>query len=265
MIKIDPKYYKNFYEIFEEIECYVGVLGVLDGIANGHIYADKVDNPTSAVIFTDDGYYLAGDFTNKEVNRSLYELSQSDVFPEYAGLLFNSNRLEGIKSIFGKRLYEFVDRNSYKLNENNFDEAIENKFEFVKVIPENLMDFKNYDNFKTLHDRCMFFWGEYVDNPKMNFCIALVIDNVVASMCIVSQESLSKNCCELDVETVESFRQKGYALAVVNETIKEVFKRGYNKIFWNCDKINVGSRKIAEKLKFQKNNETYLVWFDKKL
>lgn len=265
MIKIEKKYYKNFYGIFKEIDCYAVVFGVLDGIANGYIYADKVENPTAAVIFTEDGYFLAGDFTNKEVNRWIYELTQSDIFPEYAGLLFNSSKLENIKSIFGEKLYELVDRNSYELNENSYDKSIEKELDSVKVTPKNLMDFKHYDNFKQLYDGCKFSWGEYIENPKMNFCIALIIDNSIVSKCMICHESISKNSCELDVETVEGFRQKGYALAVVNEAIKEAFKQGYDKILWNCDKINKGSIKIAEKFKFKKGKETYLSWFDKKL
>lgn len=265
MIKVDKKYYKNFYNIFEEIDCYVGVLGVLDGIAKGHIYADRVENPSAAVISTEDGFYLAGNFSNEEINKSLFELSQSDLFPEYAGLLFNSNRLEAIKSIFGNKLYEFVDRNAYELDENSFYERKENQLEFVKITPNNIMDYKNYENFKTLHDACKFYWGEYLENAKMNFSIALMIDKAVASKCVVCQESVTENSCELDVETIESFRQNGYALAVVNETIKEAFIQGYDKVIWNCDKNNVGSRKIAEKFRFKKSNETYLAWFHKKL
>jgi len=265
MKKIIKQNYRNFYDLFSEIDCYVGVLGVLDCICQGEIYADDDINPSVALMMTEDGHYLAGDLSNPEVTSLLQQFTNSDLYPEYAGIIFNSNKLNDVKALFGKKLYHIVERDNLVLKEGAFKQARPSDLTLTMVTRENLADFSGYNDYKTLHDGTTFFWNEYKPSEKMNYCMLLSSGNEIVSKCIVCQESISKNCCELDVETIKKFRQNGYGLVAASETIKQAFKKGYQHIHWSCDKENYGSKRIADKLGFEKINESYLAWFDKKL
>lgn len=265
MKKIEQKDYHNFYKLFREIDCYVGVLGVLDGICHGDLYADDAVNPTVALMMTEDGHYLAGDCSNPVVNLSLQQLTSSDLYPEYAGIIFSASKLNEVKNLFGAKLYHIVERDNFVLTKESFTEAEPTGLTLTKVNRDNLTNFSDYSDYKTLSDGATFFWNEYKKSNKMNFCMLLSKEKEIVSKCIVCQESNSKNCCELDVETIEKFRHNGYGHVAASETIKQAFMNGYQFVYWCCDKDNYGSKRIAEKLGFKKVEESYLAWFDKKL
>ncbi len=265
MIKIDKRDYINFYDIFKELGSYTFFLSALDGIVKGELYADNSSNPTYAVMLTADLYYIAGNLSGELFQKEIFSLSQSDAFLDKTGLIFSSENINRIKEIFKEHTYEFIQRSNYQLlkpTDNNLDNTITDA-EIIRITPNTISQFKEYVNYKDVHDECKFYWDEYPIDSKIKFTHALVKDNTFLSFCYVCGESSSENSCELGIETFEGFKRKGYAETVCSETIKEIFNIGYDTLNWHCHTHNIGSSKTALKLGFNKVEETHLAWFNK--
>ena len=265
MLKIEKRYYTNFYDIFSEVGSYTYLLSSIDGIVNGELYADDAENPTYAIMLTADGYYPVGNLNGEKVKRELFNLSQSDVFLDFTGFMFANKQLNRIKEIFGEHTYKFVERNNYKLYESEIKkfDSIEFNNDIVHITPDNISNFKDYKNYEDFYEECISYWNEYPANSRINFCKVLVKDNSIVSYCYICGESSSENSCELGIETFEEFQRKGYAEIVCREAIKEVIKFNYDHINWHCDVSNIGSNKTALKLGFKMAEGSLLGWFKK--
>ena len=246
---------------------YTFLLCVLDGIVKGELYADSANNPNYAVMLTADCYYIVGDLSDEKSRQEVFNLSQADVFNDYEGIIFSNKNLNIIREIFGKHTYEFIERNSYQMLKSEFkcnDNTI-GSTDIIKITPENITEFKEFKNFKAVFDDSKVYWDEYPKSSRIYFCTALVKDGIILSRCIINGESSSDNRCELDIETFEGYRRKGYAETICCEAIKEIIKLGYDKINWNCHADNIASSKTALKLGFKLVDENYLSWFRKSL
>ena len=265
MIKIDKQDYINFYDIFNELGSYTFLLSALDGIVKGELYADDTKNPTYAIMFTADCYYVVGDLRDEQLEQEIFNLSQSDAFLDYTGIIFSSKNLSRIKEIFGKHTYKFIERNNYKLSKSEFnyiDTTIDSS-DIIKLTPDNIEEFKEHKNYNEVYEECKRYWDEYPKSSKINFSLTLVKDKMIISYCHVCGESSSENSCELGIETFEDFKRKGYAKMLCQETINELFKLGYDKINWHCHTDNIGSSSTALKLGFCLVGDSHLAWFRK--
>ena len=267
MIKIDKQDYINFYDIFKELGSHGFLLSALDGIVKGELYADDTKNPTYAIMLTADCYYVVGDLIDEKFEQGIFNLSQSDAFMDYTGIIFSNKNLSRLKEIFGKHTYEYIDRNCYKLFKSEFKYIDTNTASvgIIKLTPNNILKFKDYTNFKEVYEECKRYWDEYPKSSKINFGIALVKDNTILSCCYLCGESSSENSCELGIDTFEGFRRKGYADTVCRETIKKLINLGYDNFNWHCYADNIGSNKTALKLGFKLVDESQLAWFRKHL
>lgn len=267
MIKIKKQDYINFYSIFEELGSYGFLLSSLDGIVQGDLYADDNINPTYALMVTADLCYLAGDLNGEHLKQELFKLSQSEAFFDYTGFIFLSRNASRVKDIFGEHTYKFIKRYNHQLMKSEYDDidAILNGEEIVKLGPDNIMSFKEHENFNDLYEECRFYWDEYSKDSRINFAFALVKENTFLSFSHVCGESSSENSCELGIETFEGFRRKGYAEILSRETIRELIQLGYDRFNWHCHADNIGSSKTALRLGFRKVDETHLAWFKKNL
>lgn len=267
MIRIDKQYYANFYDIFNELPSYTFLLSALDGIVKGKLYADDANKPTYAVMLTADCYYIVGDLSDAQVGQEIFALSQSGVFNDYEGIIFSKKNLNRIREIFGEHTYAFIERVAYQILKSEFVYSgnATDGVDSVSITPENIDHFKDFKNFKATHDDAKAYWDEYPQNSRIAFCNALVKNSTILARCFLNGESSSKNVCELDIETFEGFRKKGYAVTVCNEAMKAALELGYDRINWNCHVHNIASNKTALKLGFKQVDESYLAWFKKNL
>lgn len=265
MYKIDKKYYKNFYELFEELGSYTFLQSSLEGIVNGKLYADDPLHPTCGIMLTADLNYIVGDLNRCE--EELFKLTQADDFYDHTGFIFSSKNIPMIKKIFGKHAYEYVKRYNHQLMKSDFmyQDLTLNDEELVRLTPNNIEEYKQYTNYEELYEECMFYWNEYPKDSKINFAIALVRENIFLSYAYVCGESSSENSCEIGIETFNDYKRRGYAVLLSLEIINELIHFGYDLFNWHCHADNIGSSKTALKLGFKNVDETYLAWFKKNI
>lgn len=263
---IEKQYYPNFYSIFKELGSYTFFLSALDQIVDGQLYADDNTNPTYALMLTADLNYIAGDLSSDEFAKSIFKISQSDEFLDFTGFIFNVKHKERIEEIFGLHTHTFVHRNNYQLEKENFVKTSSiQEGELVRITPESITDFREYDHYKAVFDECQFYWDEFKSDSQIKYANILVKDQSIMSLCYLCGESSFENSAELGIETFKPFQRKGLAEYISRVTINELLDLGFERINWHCHSDNIGSAKTALKLGFSCVDESYLAWFKKKI
>ena len=102
----------------------------------------------------------------------------------------------------------------------------------------------NSDYVKDLTEACWRDMTRY-DEQGIGFCLT-------GSMSIIawcSTDFVVDNKCELYVETIEKYQNRGYGTYIASGCVEECRKK-FDQIFWNCWADHVESIKIAKKLGF---------------
>ncbi|HSG43300.1 MAG TPA: GNAT family N-acetyltransferase [Anaerolineales bacterium] len=78
-------------------------------------------------------------------------------------------------------------------------------------------------------------------------------------LCWCTAEYVSENKCGIGIEVIEEFQNKGIATATVTHFLEHCLNQNVVP-HWECDKENVGSVRVAEKVGFEKTEETIFWW-----
>lgn len=265
MKKIRRQDYSNFYKIFSELGAFSYMLSVLDGIVEGHLYADDSKEPSYGILLTEDCYYLAGNLGQAEVKKALRDLSQSQAFKDVTGLIFSDDKKAIIGEIFGDHAYEYIERNAYILKAKDHAYRAETDKNFVTLTPDNIHDYKAYANYEEVYEESKAYWDAYPEDSKINFSLVCLQDRAIVASCYIIGESSSENSCELGIDTFEGYKRQGFGQATCGEAINRLRHLGYEQFHWHCFKDNIASHKTALKLGFVKVDQNLLAWFRKHL
>ena len=222
----------------------------------GWVFVDSQTYPQITLIWSHgiEGLYLVGSNVSeysKELNHFIASylkpklLSIGVTYLEISGIppvkdielqnileSFNFESWEQSKYIYGKK-----DINTFALDNNLYN---------IKDIIENENSLKNIDLLKKV---ILSYWDTidiFIDKAD-GYCI--IIDNVIASWAITAW--ISKNKHEPRIDTIEKYRQKGYGKICSSAIVNCYLKKGYTP-YWECEKTNIASAKIANNIGFSK-------------
>ncbi len=152
------------------------------------------------------------------------ELHQTDkyfyTFPEQHGVAIPDLGLEGIQ-------YQLIDADFLE------QEKLENNC-YVKAEVE-------------------WMWPSLARFRAKGFGIAAVLDAKIICWC--TAEYVSTSQCGIGIEVIEEYQGKGIAAATAAHFIEYCLDRNIVP-HWECDRDNVGSVRVAEKVGFEKSLET---------
>jgi len=211
---------------------------------------------------------IFGKHTYEFIERSNYKLARAEFNFNDANSSSNPNKNPCINTNSDTNSDTNTNANANTSTDANIEININinsDNLDIIRITPDNISKYKEYTNYKDVYDECKSYWDEYPGSSRINFANMLVMGNTILSYCYVCGESSSENSCEPGVETFEGFRRKGYAEAVCRETMKELFRLGYDKLNWHCHTHNIGSSKTAIKLGFKRAEDSHLAWFRKNI
>jgi RimJ/RimL family protein N-acetyltransferase len=93
-----------------------------------------------------------------------------------------------------------------------------------------------------------YFWKDAEQFSNLGVGFSLIYENNVASTAYSS--FIHGNQLELGIETVESYRGKGFAIHTCSALINYCLENNYEPV-WACRLENTGSYKLAQKLGFE--------------
>jgi len=221
----------------------------------GNAWADDIQNPKAVQIITGDFCFFAG-APNLELVKNIPEY-----FPTSCILMVpqNDEWASLIEKEYKTNCESFM-RYAIKKEPDIFD--TEKLSSYIEKLPSEYyirkIDEEVYNKVKTEEwskDLCSQFLT-YNDYEKYGLgFVALHNDNIV---CGASSYTIYNKGIEIEIDTIESERRKGLALACASKLILECLNRG---IYPSWDAANKGSVALSEKLgyHFEKEYVTYAI------
>lgn len=159
--------------------------------------------------------------------------------------------LESIKSIFGngkvleKYFYEYRGGDVF-----DFSSDLD-----VKVIDIDEQFLTNTDllNLDKVVNEVKWMWPSFERFFEKGFGKAAVFNESIVCWC--TAEYVSENMCGIGIETLEDFRREGIATVTAVEFIRDCLDNDMIP-FWDCSADNTASVGLAEKLGFDKIDES---------
>ncbi|WP_295076514.1 GNAT family N-acetyltransferase [Ruminococcus sp.] len=99
------------------------------------------------------------------------------------------------------------------------------------------------------------YWDSYEQFSKKGTGFCIMHGNEAASWAFSS--AVSSKEADIGIETAEAFRHRGLALAAAAAMIREILPD--RRPTWTCQRSNLGSARIAEKLGFVKHAECIMI------
>lgn len=112
---------------------------------------------------------------------------------------------------------------------------------------------QQYANIDAVKNEVDWMWSSPAAYQAHGFgSVALVGDALV---CWCTAEYVSERLCGIGIETVNTFQNKGIASATAAHFVNECLQRNLTP-HWECDRQNVGSMRVAQKVGFELDTET---------
>ena len=129
------------------------------------------------------------------------------------------------------------------------------RLEGIQYHPINA-DFLEEGQFENNHyvkSEIEWMWPSLERFREKGFGTAAVIDARVICWC--TAEYVSKSKCGIGIEVIDEFQNKGIATATAAHFLEHCLNQNI-VAHWECDKDNIGSVRVAEKVGFEKTEET---------
>lgn len=245
MYKLNQENYIKVLPLLKS-EYQLSVFSVIQGIMQGKIFVNNLENPTAALIRTSECNLLAGCVDDETFNSAISgELGFWDpIFPD------SEEWIGKIPSVHQNHFVRRYTRCYYSLTPEGFIDtkrALPQGYVVEQVDPGFLRskNLKHADEIIGLMEN----WGGdkgFLDNGGGAY---VRNDYEIISYSICDCTYCDK--AEIGIKTIENkYRKMGFGIIAAAAAVKACFEKGYKTIGWHCVEANKGSRAIATKLGF---------------
>lgn len=250
MIKLNKASYSKIKPLIKSRN-EISIFSVIDGNMPGEIFVNNESNPTAVLIKTCECNLVAGNIDNTFISEISSELDFWDCVTPDSQEWFGK-----IPLLHKNKFIRPFKRRHYTLDETTFikrETTLPDGF-MLEELDVALLRKSTYKNANKVLE-----WIDDWDNDSI-FSKNGTGTYIHNGEIIVSW-SLS-DCCfgeqiTIGVNTDEKYRNQGFGIKVVSETIMQCFRNGYKTINWLCLDSNRGSIAIAEKLGFTHSNDYF--------
>lgn len=239
---------------------------VLENRRNGRVFVDDPVDAQVAFVWTNtECAYLVGVKGVEELGSALHQLLLDEIIPatEAAGRDFlslfpfpNLISME-LERVLGDLLPLRTPVNIYSFHPEAFSvrraksDSLPPGFRVAAIDEEILQDPDN----AYLAGEIAFYWDSIHDFPS-EFGHCVLHDDQVVSWCYV--QAVGARAQTIDIWTALDHRRKGLGTVAASAFIDHCLSEGHTP-FWLNDAANVASRKLAERLGFDYQEDMYLV------
>lgn len=267
--KLKKSEYHTVGNLMAGVKNFPEVYAVTNRINPGEVYVDN-NNPKSALVWNQgmQGFYFIGEVNNDKFKRNIKEYVNDTLLNELLDKGINWFEISSISDIWYEIIEEiFADRNIQyehqlvnRMSEKPDDllkDASSGDYNIQKMDREVLQT--NITNLEFITDELELFWGTLENFFSNGTCYFAVEDNKAVSICYSGFRA--NNIETIGIETLSEYRKKGYAYELGIKFIEDCNERNVIP-YWDCSKENIGSRRLAEKLGFEKTAEYRCYWFN---
>ena len=120
-------------------------------------------------------------------------------------------------------------------------------------IDADVLEAGRFENNHYVKSEIEWMWPSLERFLERGFGTAAVIDASIICWCTAEYVSISK--CGIGIEVIDEFQNKGIATATAAHFLEHCMNQNI-VAHWECDKDNIGSVRVAEKVGFEKIEET---------
>ena len=256
MIELEKDDFYVVKPLLQDKEGYLIPESIIEHNNPGWVFVDTQLNPQIALIWSCgiEGFYLVGRNINQYAEKLNHFidyylkkklLSIGVTYVEISGIspiidielqnILGSRKLDSWEQ--SKYIYREKGINSFASNEHLYD---------IKDIIEMENSFKNIE---LLKKTILSYWDtiDIFINKADGLCI--IIDNIIASWAFTAWTAGDKH--EPRIDTLEKYRQKGFGKICSSTIVNCYLEKGYTP-YWECEKTNLASSRIAESIGFSK-------------
>lgn len=265
VIKLSKDQYERARHLFKTLHYQLAVEAMLDGSNPGWIYVDDEKLPTCAWMVNSEGFFLAGNPTNRKFNAWMEKWFEDYVqhgnkdWESDAVLLFDISGQDWVASfpdIFSLRPPLEVSRMHYlcKAVKVDWRNLLPEGFQ-VSEIDERVLTDTNLEIPDHLRFWIKMNWGTQRDFLDCGFGTCIVHEGRIVSYSLA--DCVHENECEIGIQTLAEYRRKGLATITAAANVELAFSRGCKVVGWHTHDYNTASQKTAEKVGFELER-TYL-------
>lgn len=249
--------------------------GVAAGNNAGIVWADNLENPVSAIVWSEglQCFQFVGRIDNLKYSDELKSFIDGPIisFLKDKGLDYFefSADTEAWYPIIYSSLAEREIKESwqrvYKSRpgiQNDIEYVLPKHYTLYKIDESFISSVRNdkkVSNPEFLIDYIEQFWGSICDYLKLGFGFAAVNADQIVSFSITS--FLYNETYSIGVETQEQHRRKGIAGALTKCLLNMLYEKGY-KVWWDCMESNIASQKTAEGASLVLDHTYKVCWFN---
>lgn len=258
MTALHPNSYELIRPLLLHMDFHLIGRSILAKKTPAHIFVDNNEAPKALFAQAGHRYILAGDAEIDSFNRGIQKQFNEVILPRaqtegvggfavYYDAPAWEEKMDDL--IQGKEIIH-ADREYYACRElkKNWREVLPEGFQLKMVDAELLaMNLKHLD---TLKEEMTSERPSVEDFLAKSFGVCAVYENELAGWCL--SEYNADGRCEIGIETISEYRQRGIGTALTLAFLEHAFSHGINEVGWHCFKRNVPSAQTALKAGFDK-------------
>ncbi len=250
------KTHASVYPLLTGLEHQLCAMAVARGDSPGLVYADRASKPTSVLILSPEGSYVAGDAANEDFNAALRQAILDGLLDEHDPSFVVPSRAwrNALPVICKGRRVVIVPRRHYLCTKVGYDwqAAVPDGFS-VHPVDEKLLRKRKLQMPDHITRWIKNNWSDRKTFLEHGFGAATVDD---AEQQVVSwsvADCVCRKRGEIGIHTAEPYRRKGLATITAAACLTFGFKRGLKEIGWHCNENNIASWRTAERVGHTQN------------
>jgi RimJ/RimL family protein N-acetyltransferase len=120
-------------------------------------------------------------------------------------------------------------------------------------IDADLLEEGRFENSRFVKSEIEWMWPSLGRFLEKGLGTAAVIDARIIGWC--TAEYVSRSKCGIGIEVIDEFQKKGIATATAAHFLEHCLNQNIVP-HWECDRDNIGSVRVAEKVGFEKTEDT---------
>lgn len=259
MIELRPDNYERIRPLLLGMDFHLVGRSILALKTPSRIFVDDPQEPH--VLFAEAGhrYILAGDVSHEEFNHSVQRRFTDVILPDaqaegldgfalyYDSLAWEEKidfLIQGKEVIHADREY-YACKKLKHAPQDHFPDGFQ-----LKLVDADLLAVPHLKHLDTLKEEMTSERPSVEDFLAKSFGVCAIQENELAGWCL--SEYNTEGRCEIGIETISEYRQRGIATGLTLAFLEHAFANGITEVGWHCFQRNLPSARTALKAGFEK-------------
>lgn len=266
MEEISKHRIEEYVKYFPDSQPEMVLASVIDGNTEAQLWYTSQPNNNPVCLLWDKGnnvFYLSGQLVLPETIKDLASLINTHVKEKaikerlsYFNVKTLSSSLENsITDIFQNIALHKINELFYTFQAQKVKSIPNPRLEGIQYHPidADFLEEGRFENSQDVKSEIEWMWPSLERFREKGFGTAAVIDASI--ICFCTAEYVSKSKCGIGIAVIAEFQNKGIATATAAHFLEHCLNQNI-VAHWECDKDNIGSVRVAEKVGFENPEET---------